>query len=226
MVNLDLEPFCDVGLSHHGVSTVDFASVVKSLNCPHLKQFLRDVGMPQILVDDMVGCARSLSPSDKLTLMFATYIGYVGPDEAFARQLSQALKDYGLTTFFYPFDGRFGELNANVMHKRILEHDRAVIICSRASLSRPEIRKELNEVRRRELRLEGNSCLLPTAIDDYVFSDEFMSTDSELAEFLKERIVGDFRGTDKDEAEFNRKLPALVDLLKSKKLELVTASAG
>jgi uncharacterized protein YjbI with pentapeptide repeats len=226
LVDLDLGPFCDASLAHHGVSTVDFASIVRSINCPHLKQFLRDVGLPQVFVDDMVGCARSLNPKEKLMLTLATYIGYVAPDEAFAQRLSQALKEYGLTTFFYPFDGRYGELKANVMHRRIREHDRAVIVCSRASLSRPEIRKELNEVRRRELRLGGKSCLLPTAIDDYVFSEEFKATDSELAEFLAQRIVGDFRGAGKDEAGFQSKLPALADVLRSTKLELVTASAS
>jgi hypothetical protein len=223
LVGLDLGPFCRARLLHNGNSTVDFSSIVKSVHCPHLKRFLRDTGMPQIFVDYMVDCARSLSPSERFTLMLSTFISYGGPDEEFARRLNKALKDNGVTTFFYPLDAELGQRNSSVMHRKIKEHDRVVLICSEASLTRPGVQTELTEVMDEEARRGSDTCLIPIRLDDYVLSKDFMPKNPDHRDLIVSRVVGDFRGADKDDSKFQEALPRLLDALR-KKLEQAAAS--
>lgn len=214
LINIDLAPFCGAELTHFGPSVVDFASVVQSVNCSDLKQFLRDTGMPQIFVDDMVASARTLTPSERLASTYSTFISYVARDEPFARKLHDALREDGLTSFYYSFDAKIGELNANVMHRRIREHDRVIILCSGAALTRPGVRKELGEVRERENSIGERSCLIPIALDDFVFGEELKSLDPQFAQFLSERVVADFRQTVEDEPKFRDAVLILEEALK------------
>lgn len=214
LIGIDLTPFCQSTQKHLSSSIVDYTSVIRSVHAPNLKRFLRATGMPDVFAEYMVWCARSLSPTERFTLMLSTFISYGGPDEPFARKLNDALKTNGVNTFFYPLDAKLGEWNADIMHRGIREHDRVVFVCSESALSRPGVRTELNEARRKEAANGGESCLIPITIDGYVFSDEFRRTDPDLAEFLLERVVGDFRGADKDEAVFRAMLPRLADALR------------
>ena len=216
LVALNLSAFCNIRLHHREPSIIDYISLVESLHCPNLREFLRNAGMPQVFIDYMIECARSLSPDQRFSLMLSTFVSFGGPDEPFARQLNQALLDNGVPTFFYPFDAKLGEWNANVMHRGIREHDRVVVVCSRAPLSRAGVRTELNEARRKEATIGGESCLIPITIDDYVFGDHFKATDPELAEFLLERVVGDFVGADTNRAYFEQAFPRLLDALRRK----------
>jgi len=214
LVNIELAPFCSAALTHCAPSTVDFASVVNSINSENLKQFLRDTGMPQIFVDDMVSSARTLTPSERVASTFSTYIAFAGADEPFARRLHDALRDEGVTSFHYSFDAKLGELNANLMHRRIREHDRVVIVCSAASLTRTGVRSELNKLRDRENRVGERSCLIPVTVDDYVFGEELKASDPKLTEFLCDRMAVDFRQTSENQPDFGDAVLRLEETLK------------
>jgi hypothetical protein len=162
----------------------------------------------------MVASARTLTPSERLSSTYSTFITYAGQDEPFARKLHDALREDGVTSFYYSFDATLGELNANMMHRRIREHDRVVILCSAASLARPGVRKELSEVRGRESKIGERSCFIPVALDDYVFGEELKSVDPQFAQFLSERVVADFRQTGDDDAKFKDAVLTLEDALK------------
>ena len=214
LVDIDLAPFCSIELSHFGASTVDYASIVKSVDSHKLKQFLRDTGMPQLFVNALLGRTRSLTPSERVSSLLAMFISYAGPDEAFAKCLHRSLRNDGVTSFFFSFDARFGELNANVMHRRIREHDRVIIVCSESSLSRPDILNELSKVRNQEAQVGESSCLIPIAIDGYVFSKEFKSADLDFAEFISARLVADFRDAREHDSKFKNAIVALEEALK------------
>lgn len=214
LVDINLAPFCGIELSHFGASTVDYASIVKSIDCHKLKQFLRDTGMPQLFVNALLGRTRSLNPGERVSSLLAMFISYAGPDEAFARVLHRSLRNDGVTSFFFSFDTKFGELNANVMHRRIREHDRVIIVCSESSLSRPDIRNELNKVRDQEAKGGESSCLIPIAIDGYVFSEEFKSCDPDFADFISPRVVADFRNVYENDSNFRSAIVALEEALK------------
>ena len=130
LVDVDLKAFCDAELVHYGASTVDYRSIIKSAACASLVQFLRDTGMPQMFIGNMVDCARALTQEERFSVMLSTFISYGGPDEPFAHELNEALQANGVRTFFYPLNAEPGEWNAKVMHKGILEHDRVVVVCS------------------------------------------------------------------------------------------------
>lgn len=218
LADIDLAPFCGIELSHFGASMVDYASIVKSVDSHKLKQFLRDTGMPQLFVNALLGRTRSLSPSERVSSLLAMFISYAGPDETFAQCLHRSLRNDGVTSFFFSFDARFGELNANVMHRRIREHDRVIIVCSESSLSRPDIRNELNKVRIQEAKVGESSCLIPIAIDGYAFSEEFKSSDPDFAEFISARLVADFRDASEHDSKFKSAIVALEEALKRSSL--------
>jgi hypothetical protein len=218
LINVDLEPFCAEEIFHFSPSTVDFASVARSVNCQNLKQFLRDTGMPQIVVDDMVGGARALTPSERLSLTSYTYVSYAGPDERFARRLQSSLREDGISTFFFAFDAKLGEMNANAMQRRIREHDRVVIVCSSASLGRPDIRNELNAVRERENAFGQGPRVISVLVDDYLCTEEFKSVDPVIAEYLRGCVVADFRDTDVNPSKYRDVVIALEEALKHNSL--------
>ena len=51
-------------------------------------------------------------------------------------------------------------------------------------------------------------------MDDYVFSDAFRPENPDIKALIVERVVGDFRGANKDDAKLADALPRLVDALR------------
>ena len=226
LIDVDVTPLVDLSLTHRCASKVDFATISKSISCAGLKQFLRDVGMAPMVVEDMVGRARAMDPSERLAAVTATYVAFVEDDESIACKLHRALKEAGIATYLYPFDAKLGELSANALQRRVTGSDRVIVICSQAMFERVEIVKELSDTQRRDRALGERSCLYPVILDDSIFAEDFKRACPSLAAVLATRVIGDFRGAHHDEALFRRAVPTLVDALKNKKLELVTASAS
>lgn len=214
LVEVGLAPLASANVIHGSPSIIDYTSILLSIHAPGLKQFLRDAGMPEVFAEYMISCARSLNPNERFSLMLSSFISYGGPDEEFARRLNRALKENGVTTFFYPLDAKLGQRNASVMHRGIKEHDRVVLICSEASLTRLGVLTELTEVADEEARRGGDTCLIPIRLDDYVLSKEFLPKNPDLRELIISRVVGDFRGADTDEPKFKAALPRLVEALR------------
>lgn len=196
LCDVDLAPLCCATVWHVGRSTVDYHSVLRSLHAPGLKDFLRATGMPEVFVEYMIDCARSLSPNERFTLMLSTFISYGGPDEPFARTLNQRLRENGVHTFFFPLDAKGGEWIADETYRGVQEHDRIVLVLLR----------EEDE--------GGSSCLIPIKLDDFVHSDGFKPEKPAHKKLLLSRVILDFRGADKDDAKLATALPRLVDALR------------
>ena len=211
-VDTDVDPFCKVKVEHTDVSTVDFRSIVRSLKSPRLKDFLRETGMPDVFVEYMFDCARSLSPGQVASLLQSTFISYGGPDEEFARKLNDALQAQGVTTFFFKDDARPGEKLHRLMRRMVNEHDRMILVCSEASLDRPGLLNELEETLQREARDGGAEYLIPIRLDDHVFSS-WRPSKADLAQAVRDRVVADFAGHHDVEA-FRRALSRLIEALK------------
>ena len=206
----DLSPFCDAAdLVHEGPSYVDLRSVLRSYRHPGLKRFLIDCGVPPLIAEYTIAAAEA--EGDALaTLMRSTFISYGGPDEAFARRLYEELRAHGVTTFFFPETARLGKRIGDEVHSRIQEHDRVILICSRASLDRPGVRNEIQETFDREARDGGATYLLPIRLDDYVLT----GWDDPLAPRVRDRVVGDFTGAMDDDRAFDRAMRRLLAALK------------
>ncbi|WP_437940359.1 TIR domain-containing protein [Sorangium sp. So ce341] len=142
----------------------------------------------------------------------STFISYGGPDSDFAQKLNDALLENGVTTFFFPKDAVPGRKLHRMMREGVNQHDRVILICSRASLDRPGVLNEITETLQREARDGGKEYLIPITLDDYVFSG-WRPDDPGLAQAVKDRVVADFRGADRDPVKFNNRLLCLITAL-------------
>jgi uncharacterized protein YjbI with pentapeptide repeats len=204
---IDLSPFCDArGLAHLGPSYVDLGSILMSCHHPGLKRFLVDCGLPPNLAEFTIEAAQA----EGADVMQSTFISYGGPDEAFARRLYDELRAHGVTTFFFPESARLGERIGNEVRRRIQEHDRVILVCSRDSLDRPGVRNEIQETFDREARDGGASYLLPITLDDYLLH----GWADPLAQPVRDRIAGDFGKATSDPREFDKQVSRLLQALR------------
>jgi hypothetical protein len=217
LADVDVSPFCDARrIRHNGPSSIDSRTVIRSYRHPKLKQFMLACGVPSIFVEYMIECARAVDESVLRSLMQSTFISYGGPDEAFARKLYEALKAHDVVTFFFPESATIGERIDNEVFRRLQEHDRVLLICSRNSLDRPGVLNEIQETLDREAQDGGATYLLPVTLDNYVFED-WRDAQPELAERVGRRVVGDFRDTASSRKAFDRALDRLLDALRTRR---------
>jgi hypothetical protein len=163
----------------------------------------------------MIDCARALDEPLLRSLMQSTFISYGGPDEAFASRLRDALRKHGVVTFFFRDDAQIGERIDNEVYSRLQQHDRVILVCSRASLDRKGVLNEIQETFDREARDGGATYLLPIMLDDYVLTG-WREQQPDLAERVSRRVVGDFRDTADDQRKFDAALGRLLNALKTK----------
>ena len=215
LVDVDISPLCAAAppASHRGASTIDFRSIVRSLHAPNLKWFLQATGMPEVFIEYMIDCARTLDQKGVFRMLQSTFISYGGPDTDFAQQLNDALLKNGVTTFFFAKDAIPGKKLHRLMRDGVNEHDRVILVCSQASLDRPGVLNEITETLQREARDGGAEYLVPITLDDYVFTG-WKPKDPGLTQAIRDRVVADFRGAAADPAKFNEGVLKLIAALK------------
>ncbi len=145
-------------------------------------------------------------------VMHSTFISYGAPDEAFAARLCDVLNANNVTAFFFREHAKPGEKLHRLMRKGIVEHDRVVLICSRASLNRKGVLAELEETLAREHR-DAQEYLIPIRLDDYVLKD-WAPKNPDVAQAVRDRVVADFTGADQDEDKFQAGLRRLLAALR------------
>jgi hypothetical protein len=146
-------------------------------------------------------------------MMQSTFISFGGPDEPFAKQLNEALHRNGVTTFFFPQHAVPGKKLHRVMREGVNQHERIVLVCSKASLVRPGVLNEIEETLTREARDGGAEYLIPIRLDDYVFNG-WSPPRPDIAQAVKDRVVANFEGTLHDPAKFAAALSQLLNALK------------
>jgi hypothetical protein len=215
LVDVDLSSLCDADppVQHLGGCGIDYRSVFRSLRAPYIKEFLQRVGMPGLLVEYTVECARYLNGSIIRQMLQSTFISYGTPDEPFARKLYEALHRNGVTTFFFPEHAPLGQKLHRVMRRGVNDHDRVILICSESSLDRKGVLNEIEEALAREARDGGAAYIIPIRLDDYLF-DGWNPANPDTAQALRDRVVADFRGADIDAAKFDAGLLRLIAALK------------
>lgn len=142
----------------------------------------------------------------------SVFISYGGPDEEIAGQISHALTKKGVRTWFFPRDAIPGEKLHRTMFNGVNDHDRILLVCSRASLSRPGVLNEIERVLEREGREGGTSRLLPITLDKHVFSD-WAPSRPDLAQQLRDRVICDFTEAAGEGWSFHDKIDQLARAL-------------
>ncbi|MFJ6685775.1 toll/interleukin-1 receptor domain-containing protein [Streptomyces werraensis] len=217
LCDTDLWEFCEAEDVHHqGPSDIDARAVMKSYRHPRLKSFMVDCGVPHLFAEYMIECARALGDSLARRLMQSTFISYGTPDVEFAKRLYDVLRQHGVVVFFFPETATFGERIDTEIYRRLHEHDRVILVCSKASLNRPGVLHEIQETFDRESRDGGATYLLPIMLDDYVLTD-WKQHHPVLAERLSRRVVGDFREALKSSDAFDVAVARLLDALKAER---------
>jgi hypothetical protein len=102
------------------------------------------------------------------------------------------------------------------MRKGVNEHDRVILICSRASLDRPGLINELEETLAREARDGGAEYLIPIRLDDYVI-EGWQPDRDDLAQAVRDRVIADCRDHG-DPDKFRAEVAKLIAVLKKPRL--------
>jgi uncharacterized protein YjbI with pentapeptide repeats len=215
--DVDVSAFCGAAkVKHVSPSFIDSRTVMKSYLHPKLKRFLIDCGVAEIFAEYMIDCARALGEPVLKSLMQSTFISYGGPDEQFARRLYDALRAHNVMVFFFPETATVGERIDSEVFRRIQQHDRVLLVCSRESLNRGGVINEIQETLDREARDGGATYLLPIMLDDYVLAG-WRKTNPVLAERIGRRIVADFRKARRSKRAFDYAMARVIDALKVKR---------
>jgi hypothetical protein len=168
-------------------------------------------GMPTIFARYMIDCARNVEETAQ-TLMQSVFVSYGRPDEKFAKRLRDRLRDSNIRTWFYLDDAEMGGPHRSILRRAINEHERVLVVCSRASLTRKGVVDELKKTLARETREGRDDILLPITLDNYIYSE--WDAEEDVLQPIHDRVIGDFRGADSDDTVFEAQFPKLLTALR------------
>lgn len=180
-----------------------------------LRTFLENAGLPKTVLDYMP----ALLESDPIQF-FSCFISYGSEDEGFADRLYQDLKERGVSCYKFDEDALVGRgVWANI-DQAIRLHGKTIVVCSQSSLQRPAVQREIERALQREDELTSRQAaqpdvkidtdvLFPVRLDDYVLQGWEHARKADVIA----KHIGDFRGWDEDDANYERGLDQLLRAL-------------
>lgn len=227
---LGLTAFADCDLSqvhglssvrHLGPSSIGVDTVVRTIEGaeshlrPSQRDFFESAGVPGTLLSYL---AERLGAQP--IHFFSCFISYGDQDESFADRLYRDLTKHGLRCWKYDEDALVGRgVWANI-DRAIAVHEKALVICSQSSLQRPGVQREIERALQREDELTSRQAaqpdakidtevLFPARLDDYVLKGWEHPRKADVIA----KHIGDFRGWDEDDANYQRGLEQLLRAL-------------
>lgn len=140
---------------HHGPSTIDHRTVVKSGDIP--LGFLRGCGLP----DEVIVHYKSLNENGLRT--HNCLISYAQQDRAFAEQLHNDLQDQGIRCWLVPDELKGGQDLRLRINQALGQNDKLVLILSDSSMASDWIAAELKGMRELE-KQERRRLLFPVSL--------------------------------------------------------------
>lgn len=137
-------------------------------------QFFEGAGIPRTLLEYLP----SILEAEPIQF-FSCFISYADADQEFASRLDNELRDCGIRCWKYDVDALIGRGVWDNIDAAISLHEKAIVVCSRESLSRPGVLREIERALQREDSLRrdaaGNSnidcdVLVPITLDDFIFA--------------------------------------------------------
>lgn len=138
------------------------------------------------------------------------FISYGGPDEEVVGEINKMLRAKGITTWFFKDNARPGEKLHRMMSDGVNKYDYVLLVCSKASLSRPGVLNEIERCLEREAKEGGSTVLIPVTLDGHVFKD-WAPSRQDLADQIRSRVITKITTDNKD--EFNKQINKLVAVL-------------
>ena len=190
-------------ISHHGPSSIGIDTIYRSKGAiPEV--FLRKAGVPDTFLTYM----RSLvgQPFE----YFSCFISHSSKDKRFCDRLYADLQANHVRSWYFPADARWGEPIWGEIDRSIKVYDKLIVVCSKHSLQSVPVQREMERALNREDH-EHKNILFPIRIDNY-FIDCWEHR--RKADVL-EKVVGDFRGWNRNAAKYDAALKKLLSALQA-----------
>jgi hypothetical protein len=164
--------------------------------------FFVGAGVPKTLLDYLP----SILEAEPIQF-FSCFISYCDADEAFARRLHHDFRELGIRCWKYDVDALIGRGVWDNIDSAIRLHDKAIVICSRESLQRPGVLREIERALNREDELVRISAdephtdtdiLVPIRLDSHVLRGWRHARKADVTA----KHIGDFRGWSDDRAVY------------------------
>ena len=201
--SVDLGRAVGLGTVSHGPpSGIDVNTLLRSVLgagrklTPEMRTFFLGASVPKELLDALPRAVARIK-------YYSCLISYGQPDLKFAEKLREHLKGKGIDCWLYHKDMTVGKRTWPEIEENLEEHERMVVLCSKAALRRQAVKKEIDK------QIDKNpDKLIPVSLDDdwkqHGFKAEWAGRD--LKTWLLDRNYADFANKPYEEA--------LEDLLK------------
>ena len=188
---------------HARPSFLDYRTLQRSGTLP--SNFLQGCG----LSDKFIEYIPDLLGGDAIQF-YSAFISYSHEDKSFARRLHDQLQTQGIRCWRDEKQMKIGNEILPTVLEAIRVHDRAILCCSKSSLTAPWVKVELKETFEKEKK-EGRTILLPLNLDGFLFD----GWKGPLAVQVQERVAADFTGWENDNAKFEEQFDRLVKALRA-----------
>lgn len=188
--------------------------------------FFESAGVPGPLLEHLSGLIDPFAI--KLYSCLIAYSDATPEDKQFANALYDALKANGVSCWMYERDALIGRHPWEQIDVAMRNYDKVIVVCSKSSLQRPGVQREIDRALSREddlvklkariaeeARAEAHpvpaldtDVLFPVRIDDAIFSWEH----ARRPDILNAHHIGDFTGW-KDSTRFEKALDGLLRAL-------------
>ena len=192
---------------HHGPSILDYGTIERSVRLP--VNFLRGCGLPDLLIDYLP------SILNQAISFYSCFISYSHEDKVFSQRLHDQLRGKGIRCWLDDHQMLPGDDIYNQVGQGIKLWDKVLLCASKNSLTSWWVDDEIGRAFKKEQELMKERkdkvlSLIPLNLDNYIFSDEWSSG---KASQVKERMVADFTGWEKDNDKFEQAFEKLVKAL-------------
>ena len=207
----ELTTFADVDLSsvkglvtvkHYGPSSIGIDTIYRSQGkIP--ERFLRDAGVPDTLMDYLHSLV------SQPIQYFTCFISHSRKDQRFCDRLYADLRGHHVPSWYFPEDATWGKSVWGEIDLSIKLYDKLVVVCSEHSLQSSPVLREIERALQREDR-EGKHILFPLRIDNYLFEQ----WEHERKADVLSKVVGDFRGWNRNAEKYDRAFQRFLKALK------------
>jgi len=204
--------FVDVDLSvvkgletvkHFGPSSIGIDTIYRSHGAiPEV--FLREAGVPDTFLTYMHSLVGQ--PFE----YFSCFISHSSKDKGFCGRLYADLQANHVRSWYFPEDARWGEPIWGEIDRSIKVYDKLIVVCSEHSLQSIPVQREMERALSREDQ-EHKNILFPIRIDNYLFECWEHPRKADVAA----KVVGDFRGWNRNAAKYDAALKKLLSALRA-----------
>ena len=205
LASCDMSDFSDLDtVRQKGPSHIDFdtlyMSYLKSRNFESiLKPFFLNAGVQKPLLDALPEIITAIK-------YCSCFVCYGEPDKTFAEELVKNLKSKGIRSWIFSLDSTPGQKLWKQVTEKRQKLDKMIVLCSEKSLTRPGVKKELEE----QID-EDPEKIVPISLDNIWTQEGFsiIRDGRDLKQYLMDFIYADFSDRTKYEHAFSKLLKAL-----------------